>query len=122
MAIDMRPSGALLVTETGQAELAVALSPDADLVVMHADRVSDVPVRPAVGRQEHDDRARWATRASTVPERKIASSCARSPRRSFRGSSLMTTAKHITVINAADGHQYRWLESTPGYRTSDDAS
>jgi hypothetical protein len=44
------------IVEPGQAELAVALPPNPNLVVVHADDVGDAAVGPAVGRQEHDAR------------------------------------------------------------------
>ena len=50
--IDDGASRALLVFEAGQAELLVALPPDADLVVVQIDQLADGPVRLAVGHEQ----------------------------------------------------------------------
>ena len=84
--IDARTTRAILVIEPGQAELLIALPPDADLVVVQIDGLADVAVGPTVGHQQ-DHRARLDTRASMVFDRTHASSSARSPRRSFNGGS-----------------------------------
>jgi hypothetical protein len=55
--IDAWTSGALGVVESGQAELAVALAPDADLVVVQVDQLAGLPVGPAVGGKQDDPRS-----------------------------------------------------------------
>jgi hypothetical protein len=99
VAIDVRASGPFLVAQTSQAELDVALPPDPHLIVMHADGAGDVPVGPAVGRQQHDARPLSRTRLMVL-DRITASSWDRSPRLSFNRASRITPAKHMTVINA----------------------
>ena len=93
VAIDVRAPGALLVFEPGQAELAVALPPDPDLVVVHPDRLGDVAIGPA--------RRRPAARCAPVgqpvpppsPTARRLPDRARSPRLSFSGASRIGYSK-----------------------------
>jgi hypothetical protein len=52
--IDTRPPRTFLVTQTDHTELAVAASPHRDLVVVHVDDLTDVPVGAALGGEQHD--------------------------------------------------------------------
>ncbi len=92
--IDVGTAGALFVLEAGHTERFVTPAPDPYLVVVHAHGLADGAIdQPSAAKSTR--RARWATRASTVLERTVASRWARSPRLNFKGASRMTTAKHI---------------------------
>jgi hypothetical protein len=54
--IDARTAAALEVIEAGEAELRVTLAPDAHLVVVQIDDLTDLAVGTPVGRHQHDAR------------------------------------------------------------------
>ena len=54
MSIDERAPRPLLVTKARQAEVAIALAPDADLVVVQVDKLPDLPVGAPFCCQQQD--------------------------------------------------------------------
>jgi hypothetical protein len=84
VAVDTGAPGAVQVTQAGQAELGIALAPDADLLELRS-------TASAMSRFDQPSaasmmiRARLAVRASMVPERDHDSSTSRSPLRKFNG-------------------------------------
>ena len=78
MVVHTRSPRALLVNEAGQAKLAITLTPQPDLVVVHADDVRDITVGRTLGRHQYDPRS-FANLASIVPERIQDSNTSRSP-------------------------------------------
>jgi hypothetical protein len=57
MVIDARPAAALAVVEPGQSVVAVASTPQANLVVMQVDDLTDLTVGAALSGQQHDARS-----------------------------------------------------------------
>jgi hypothetical protein len=56
MVIDARAARAFLVGQPGDTDFGVAAPPHRHLVVVQIDELTDLPVRHAVGSQQHDSR------------------------------------------------------------------
>jgi hypothetical protein len=92
-----RPTASVDVIQAGQAVLSVAGPPQAELVAVKINHLTDLPfVQPSA--PINTIRARLATLASIVPARVYHSRFDRSPRPSFNGGSRIQDPNHMSVI------------------------